>query len=109
MKVTMFQSTDGKLHPTKLECLQQDAQLQAKTLIKALVIEHSKVDGKAGFEDIADDVTEMIFTNSRGFFSILAPMQPPKAREPRKTKGEAKSPADAAALAAAAVATAVVV
>ncbi|OLP04572.1 hypothetical protein BLL52_4142 [Rhodoferax antarcticus ANT.BR] len=97
----MFKSTDGQLHATNAECLQHDARLKAESTIKALAVEHIQAQGEEDLASIPDQLTKFVLQHSETLFAILAPMQTPRNRVPRKTKGSIKG--DNAATAAAAV------
>lgn len=86
-KVTMYKSTDGKLHESNDLCEMHEANLAINPQVEALLMQ---AHGALPEENVpfytAQQVCEFVRENTTQLFDILLPLQPKKPRVPRKPK-----------------------
>lgn len=84
MKVTMYKSDDGKLHDSFKACEFHNARLKAVPQLNEF-FNQGETDEKSY---TASEVSFFIYENMDKLMEVLAPLQKPKERKPRKSKNE---------------------
>lgn len=95
-KVTMFKSSDDKLHATALECELHDIRLSVKPIVNEMLA-HAGFGQEFDDKMSIDEVSDFISANSDALLKILAPLLPKKVRVPRATSADIKAAPNVAA------------